>query len=174
MDSNENPNFADAAQLYRHKINYLCDHVSSLTSSLERSTSEVTEVKQKIAMFRKTAEKQEFTNWCLHLDNERTIAEATSLTNSNRNLQDSISKFTTKLDKFESAQLKTELILKNKEKEISRKFKLRQLLDPIDIVVNIFRAHHVEDSNGAKAAGSQGEIESCPTRECKFVHAQNP
>lgn len=124
LDNNENSNFTDAAQLYRHKINYLCDHVSSLTSSLERSTSEVTEIKQKIAMFRKTAEKQEFTNWCLHLDNERMIAEAKNLASVNSNLQDSISKFTSKLDKIESTKLKTELILANKEKEISRKFEV--------------------------------------------------
>lgn len=124
LDNNENPNFADAAQLYRHKINYLCDHVSSLTSSLERSTSEVTEVKQKLSMFRKTAEKQEFTNWCLHLDNDRLIAETKNLTNANCSLQESISKYTTKLDKFESSKLEIELMLKNKEKEITSKFNL--------------------------------------------------
>lgn len=120
LDNNEDAKDSDIAHLNRMKISYLNDHLTSITSSLDRSTTEINELNQKIASFRTVSEKQEFNNWCLQLDKERMVSETQSLISTNKMLQDSLSSFKSRIDKEETRRHKSEEALKSKIVEIER------------------------------------------------------
>lgn len=113
-----NANTTDILQLYRTKIDTLNDHLTSVTSSLDRSTTEVAELTQKIATFRKITEKQEFMNWCLQLDKERMVKEVEKEALVVTTLKDSIQTFQEKLSKETNSHHDVEKKLRAKIKEI--------------------------------------------------------
>lgn len=128
LDNNEDVKDSDVIDIYRQKISYLNDHLNSVTSSLERSTTEINELSQKIASFKKLTEKHEFANWCLQLDKERMVTEAKSLSDVNNLLKDSVNQFKARIDteEVESHKIKASLKLKNIEIE-------RKLLNDIEL-----------------------------------------
>lgn len=107
--------------LYKHKVSLLNNHLSSLTESLDRSTKETAELKQTISSFKNVTEKQEFTNWCLLLDNERMVSETQNLKIHNESLQMSLNQFKLKMVKEDAAKKEAKAELKQKIKEIERK-----------------------------------------------------
>lgn len=121
LDNNEEAKSSDITQIYRQKISYLNDHLGSITSSLDRCTTQINELNQKLASFRKISEKMEFANWSLQLDNERLISEAQIQAAENNMLKDSVIKFSARIDKEETKRCKTEEQLKFKNDENKRK-----------------------------------------------------
>lgn len=120
MDSNEMAKNSNVIQLYRQKINMLNDHLSSVTQSLDRSTLEIADYKHKIVQHANVTEKQEFHNWCLHLDNERLIAEFQCLSKANACLKTSVTDFQSRITKDEAKKVECQKKLNLKDKEIER------------------------------------------------------
>lgn len=112
---------SDVVQLYRCKINFLNNQMTSITETLDQSTKESAELLQKIATANKISEKQEFTNWCLQLDKERLTHdthELASVISSNRH---SIKAFHSKIAQEKADKSLAIAELKVKTKEIDRK-----------------------------------------------------
>lgn len=114
----KNVTTTDMIQLYRNKIDFLNDHLMTVNESLDRSMTEIGELKQKIASFRSMTDKQEFINWCLQLNNERMMGEAKEMSRVTSSLKGSIDLFQTKLDKKEAAIHQTTKTLQLKFEEI--------------------------------------------------------
>lgn len=118
LDNNERTKMSDLVTIYRLKVNVLNDHLSAVTSSLDQSTKEISELRQKIASFKNVSEKQEFFNWCLALDNERMIKEVQTVNNVMTSLKDSLTMFQSKVNREEAAKNESQRSLKIKMKEI--------------------------------------------------------
>lgn len=115
---------SDIVQLYRQKINFLNNQMSSVTETLDQSTKESSELQHKLATANKISEKQEFTYWCLQLDNERLTHETCKLLGECESIRSSIAAFHSKIDKEEAAKRQAMAELKNKANEINRTSKL--------------------------------------------------
>lgn len=124
LDKNDMKNIAtsDMLQLYRYKIDFLSDQLMSVNESLDRSMTEIGELKQKIASFRSMTDKQEFFNWCLVLDNERLTGEAKDMMRLTSSLKNSITLFQNKLEKKEDEVHRADKEMQLKIKEIKSKF----------------------------------------------------
>lgn len=112
---------SDVVQLYRCKINFLNNQMTSITETLDHSTKESAELLQKIATANKFSEKQEFTNWCLQLDNERLTNDSRELASQLSSIRLSIPSIHSKIDKEVAAKRQAIAELKVKSKEIDRK-----------------------------------------------------
>lgn len=120
LDNNEieSTKISDVIHLYRLKIIGLNDQLTSVTTSLERSTTEITELKQKIASFGELTEKQEFVNWSLQLTNERLSEELAPLEKVVQTLKDSLTTFQKRIDNSERALIECKKMLQIRTKEL--------------------------------------------------------
>lgn len=112
----------DMISIYRHKINYLNDHLNALNASLEKNTELCNELQHQNAVFRKVCEKQEMTNWCLEMDKSELKREYQELLKDQEGLKTSIITFKNKVMKENQAKMQALKVLNKKEVENESKF----------------------------------------------------
>ncbi|CRK90995.1 CLUMA_CG004683, isoform A [Clunio marinus] len=122
LDNDEirNGGIPDIIQLYRQKIENLNDTLATLQSNLNASMKTVAELQQQIVFNQTVTEKQEFANWCLHLDNGRLIKENEELLLKITTLKSSLSSFQQRIDKEEMSKVQNEKKIKIQAKEIEQ------------------------------------------------------
>lgn len=124
LDNNElSLNIANVVELYRQKINFLNDHLTSTASSVERITTENAELQHKIVTIRETTEKQEFMNLCLQLDITRMSKEMKEMEKENECLKSTCSTFQKKFDKLDERNHESVLEKRKLQKEMQGKHK---------------------------------------------------
>lgn len=156
LDNNDmDLNTADLVQLYRQKINLLNDHLASLTASLDRATTELTEFQKLLSSKRQITEKQEFTNLCLLLDKNRLIKEVEGYKNNNKHLETSIADFTSKLEKSVNSS-------KVHKKELEGELIEKQILNSLIIFCLNFSSQIGKSETRGKFNEDQREAESHP------------
>lgn len=130
LDNNEMESLksSDVISLYRHKNNYLNDHLNTLNASLDMYTNLCNELQHQNAVVRKLSEKQETTNWCYEIDKESLQRENNDLVESQKRLKASILTFQNKIAKEHQSKEKVQKVLKVKEMEYESELELILML----------------------------------------------
>lgn len=126
LDNNELESLrtSDMLSIYRHKNNYLNDHLNSLNASLEKFTDLSQDLRHQNSVFRKVAQQQELINWCLEMDKENLQKENKKYFDAQQRLKASVVTFQNKITKENQSKVHAQKVLKLKEIENESKFKI--------------------------------------------------
>lgn len=121
LDNNDTDglNASDVISLYRQKNNYLQDHLTTVSDSLNTYADLYNKAQQQNCILRRLGDKQEAVNWSMQLDMENIMKVNRNLDAENTQLGRTIETFRSKVEK-ESTQIMTlskQIALKKKEIE---------------------------------------------------------
>lgn len=110
----------DIAELYRQKVNFLNDQLTSTSACVERISTENAELLHKIVTNRDISEKQEFMNLCMEMDRARMAKEMKVLAHENQSLKESCRIFQAQIDRLDERDLQKDAEYK-KAQQLSSK-----------------------------------------------------
>ncbi|CAG9803646.1 unnamed protein product [Chironomus riparius] len=110
---------SDVISLYRQKNNYLQDHLTTISDSLNTYADLYNKAQQQNCILRRLGDKQEVVNWSMQLDIENAMKVNLKLESENLHLGHTIESFRNKVEKESSktSQLSKQIAIKNKEIE---------------------------------------------------------
>ncbi|CAG9803916.1 unnamed protein product [Chironomus riparius] len=125
---------SDVISLYRQKNNYLQDHMTTISDSLNTYADLYNKAQQQNCLLRRLGDKQEFVNWSMQLDIENAMKVNLKLESENSHLGHTIESFRNKVEKESSktSQLSKQIAIKNKEIEKFRETRIQQLKQSLE------------------------------------------
>ncbi|XP_070506750.1 nuclease SbcCD subunit C-like [Chironomus tepperi] len=110
---------SDVISLYRQKNNYLQDHLTTVSDSLNTYADLYNKAQQQNCILRRLGDKQEVVNWSLQLDMENITKVNHKLESENSRLERTITSLRNKIEKESTQvlQLSKQITIKNKEIE---------------------------------------------------------
>ena len=140
LDNNDSDGLkaSDLISLYRQKNNYLQDHLTTVTNSLNEYSDLYNKVQQQNCILRRLGEKQEVVNWSLQLDKESVMKVNRKLESEVSQLGQSIATFRNKIDKESTQISQMSKQLTVKDMEVESKFGYMLLSICSHCLINLF------------------------------------